>query len=251
MRTGTVGGVTNERSARPETCPAPVRRAVMLQGWHDLAYLHWRYDPADVARVLPAGLEVDTFDGSAWVGLIPFHMVDIGPPGVPAVPYLGSFAEVNVRTYVVRDGVPGVWFCSLDIDRLVPTLVARATYRLPYCWGRASHRREGAVLTTEVERWWPHRGPRASISVEIGEAFEEQSELEVFLSARWGLYSHGRGGRVRYAAVDHGRWPLRRARLLSLDESLVTAAGLPAPVGEPHVLFSDGVDVRIGRPRRA
>jgi uncharacterized protein len=223
----------------------------MVQGWYELASLHWRYDVADVARLLPAGLEVDTFDGSAWVGLIPFAMRGIGPPRVPAVPYLGSFPEINVRTYVVKDGVPAVWFMSLDINRLIPTLVARATYRLPYCWGTARHRREGDRLTVDVRRRWPHRGPSTRIDVEIGEPISEPSPLDIFLSARWGLYSHGRRGGVRYAPVDHEPWPLRAATLRSLDDSLVTAAGLPAPVGDPYVLFSEGVHVRIGLPHRA
>ncbi|MFM9070551.1 MAG: DUF2071 domain-containing protein, partial [Acidimicrobiaceae bacterium] len=81
-----------------EICPQPVRRAVMKQGWSDLAYIHFRYSVDEVARILPDGLEVDVCDGSAWVGLIPFSMRGIGVPGLPAVPYFGSFAEINVRT---------------------------------------------------------------------------------------------------------------------------------------------------------
>lgn len=234
-----------------QTCPVPVRRAVMVQGWYELASLHWRYPVADVARLLPAGLDVDTYDGSAWVGLIPFAMRGIGLPRVPAVPYLGSFPEVNVRTYVVKNGVPAVWFMSLDINRLIPTLVARATYRLPYCWGPATHRRDGDRLRVEVRRRWPHRGPATHIEVDIGEPIDEPTDLDVFLSARWGLYSHGRGGGVRYAPVDHQPWPLRSATLRALDDSLVTAAGLPVPTGDPYVLFSEGVHVRIGLPHAA
>jgi uncharacterized protein YqjF (DUF2071 family) len=223
----------------------------MVQGWYELASIHWRYDAADVARLLPAGLDVDTFDGSAWVGLIPFAMRGIGLPHGPAVPYLGSFTEVNVRTYVVKNGVPAVWFMSLDIDRLIPTLVARATYRLPYCWGSALHHRDGDRLSVEVRRRWPSRGPATHIEVDIGDTIAEPSTLDVFLSARWGLYSHGGRSGVRYAPVDHAPWPLRSATLRSLDDSLVTAAGLDAPASDPHVLFSEGVQVRIGMPRSA
>lgn len=241
--------MTSSDPLRSIECVEPVSRAVMVQGWYELASIHWRYDPAVVKALLPAGLEVDTFDGSAWVGLIPFAMRGIGLPRLPAVPYFGAFPEVNVRTYVVRDGVPGVWFFSLDINRLVPALVARVTYRLPYCWGSASHTRTGQVVTTEVRRRWPRRGPRTSIQVRVGDVIDEPAELDHFLSARWGLYSHGRGGRVRYAPVDHPRWPLQHATLERLDDTLVTAVGLPAPEGEPYVLFSSGVPVRIGVPR--
>jgi len=239
-----------------EVCPQPVRRAVMKQGWYDLAYIHFRYSVEEVAKVLPAGLEVDVCDGSAWVGLIPFSMRGIGVPGLPAVPYLGSFAEINVRTYVRHNGVPGVWFCSLDINRLLPTIVARTTYTLPYCFGRASNKRVGDELHTKVERRWP-RGDRAAntnIRLKIGEQIVAPSPLEIFLSARWGLYTTTRGGSLRYAPISHEPWKLHHAELVSLDDSLIEAAGFAKPTiannGEPQVMFSPGLPVRVGLPRR-
>lgn len=239
-----------------EICPSPVRRAIMKQGWYDLAYIHYRYSVEEVASILPAGLEVDVCDGSAWVGLIPFSMRGIGVPGLPAVPYLGSFPEVNVRTYVRRNGVPGVWFCSLDINRLLPTVVARTTYTLPYCFGRASNKRVGDELITTVERRWPRSVDAAStrIRLKIGDRISVPSPLEVFLSARWGLYTTTRGGSLRYAPISHAPWQLQRAEIVSLDDSLITAAGFLAPSlaknGEPNVMFSSGLPVRVGLPKR-
>lgn len=219
----------------------------MRQEWRDLAYLHWRYDPADVAALLPPGLDVDTFDGSAWVGLIPFSMRDIGLARGPAMPYFGSFAEVNVRTYVRVGNVPGVWFFSLDVDRLLPALVARTTYRLPYCWGgKTLHERRGDTVSTVVSRRWPERVDTSYIEVSAGERIEPD-DLAVFLSARWGLYSRAGKG-LRYAPVDHEPWPLRAAQATRWDDKLIRAAGLPAVQGEPHVMFSDGVHVRVGLP---
>jgi uncharacterized protein len=222
----------------------------MTQQWCDLAYIHWRYDPDVVQQLLPEGLEVDTYDGSAWVGLIPFSMRNIAVPGLPPVPYFGSFPEVNVRTYVRRNGVPGVWFFSLDVNRLLPAVVARTTYLLPYCWGRASNVLNGDVLSTEVQRRWP-RGAGTSIRVRVGERIAHPNEQAIFLSARWGLYSRGFGAGLRYAPVDHETWILHEATLENLDDTLVVAAGLPAPTGEPHVMFSPGVSVKIGLPQRA
>jgi len=222
----------------------------MVQQWQDLAYIHWRYPIDEIQSLLPAGVEVDSFDGSAWVGLIPFSMRNIGLPGLPAVPYFGSFPEVNVRTYVRRNGVPGVWFFSLDVNRFLPALVARVSYFLPYCWGKASNKRTDTALETEVRRAWPSRAS-TSIRVSIGDPIESPDDLSVFLSARWGLYSRGIGKGVRYAPVDHERWPLWTAKLESLNDTLLIAAGLSAPVGDPHVMFSPGVSVRIGLPRRA
>ena len=238
-----------------QDCPQPVQRAVMKQGWYDLAYIHYRYKVEEVARILPPGLEVDVCDGSAWVGLIPFSMRGIGVPGLPAVPYLGSFPEVNVRTYVRRNGIPGVWFCSLDINRLLPTIVARTTYTLPYCFGKASNKRVGDELHTSVVRRWPRGRAETKIQLKILEPIAEPSSLEVFLSARWGLYTTTRGGSLRYAPISHDRWPLQRAKIISLEDSLVVAAGFESPRteinGEPHVMFSRGVKVRVGLPRRA
>ena len=239
-----------------EVCPQPVRRAVMKQGWYDLAYIHFRYSVDEVARILPDGLEVDVCDGSAWVGLIPFSMRGIGVPGLPAVPYFGSFAEINVRTYVRRNGVPGVWFCSLDINRLLPTIVARTTYTLPYCFGRASNKRVGDELHTMVERRWPRadRAANTKIRLKIGEQIVAPSPLEIFLSARWGLYTTTRGGSLRYAPISHEPWRLQRAEIISLDDSLIEAAGFVTPTvaanGEPHVMFSSGLPVRVGLPKR-
>ena len=238
-------------------CPTPVKRAVMVQKWENLVYVHWAVDPAVVRAVLPPDLEVDTWDGKAYVGLIPFQMRGIGLPHLPPVPYLGTFPEVNVRTYVVYNGIPGVWFCSLDINRLLPTLVARSAYSLPYCFGEVHHKRRDNIVTTTVRRRWPRNNsnfasstltPSTLIEVEVGEPIFEPTDLEHFLSARWGLYSATRSGKLRYAAVDHQQWPLYRASLLHLDDQLVNAAGLGTPPSEPLVMYSPGVNVRVGLP---
>ena len=177
-------------------------------------------------------------------------MKGVGVPGLPPVPYLGSFPEINVRTYVVRNGIPGVWFFSLDVNRMLPALVARAAYRLPYCWGHASNTLHDDVLSTQVRRRWPHRGADTEITVQVGEEISEQSEFEVFLTARWGLYSRSYGRGLMYAPVDHPRWSLYRAKIIGLNDTLVRAAGLPESVGPPHCMFSPGVPVRIGVPKR-
>lgn len=238
------------------TCPRPVARPVMLQGWHDLASIHWRYDPDVVQRLLPPGFRVDTFDGSAWVGLLPFHMRRIRVPGLPPLGPLSTFPETNIRTYLVDErGRRGVWFASLDITRLLPTLVARVSYRLPYCWSSMAIDREDDVIRYRSRRRWPRPQPggaaaRSSVAVRVGAALDpaEVTDLDHFLSARWALGSTLLG--PLWAEVDHGPWPLHRATVLEVDESLLAAAGLPDPTGEPHVLWSPGVDVRIGRPTR-
>jgi uncharacterized protein YqjF (DUF2071 family) len=235
------------------SCGRPVERPVMLQGWHDLTSVHWPYDPDVVQRLLPDGLRVDTCEGSAWVGLIPFQMRRIRVPGLPALGAWSTFPETNIRSYVVdEDGRRAVWFHSLDVSRLAPAVVARVTYGLPYCWASMSITHPAPhIVGYSSARRWPRRGPASRVEVEIGESIDETElgEVERFITARWALASRF-AGRNLWADVDHEPWPLHRARLVHLDESLIEAAGLPAPVGRPVVLWSPGVDVRIGRPHR-
>lgn len=242
-------------TAAPEpivtTCPRPVDRAVMLQGWHDLASLHWPYEPAAVQALLPHDLRVDTSGGLAWVGLIPFHMHRIRPPRLPSLGAWSSFAETNVRTYVVGPyGRRAVWFLSLDVPRLAPAVVARTAYGLPYCWSRMSITHLGAdTVEYTAARRWPHRGATSRLRIRIGERVAEPDELERFVTARWALAADLLGHGL-WAEVDHDPWPLHRCELLACDDSLVQVAGLPEPAGDPLVLWSPGVEVRVGRPRR-
>jgi uncharacterized protein YqjF (DUF2071 family) len=222
----------------------------MLQGWHDLASVHWPYEPAVVQRLLPAGYEVDTHDGMAWVGLIPFLMHRVRLPALPALGPLSTFPETNIRTYIVGpDGRRGVWFASLDVTRLLPALVACGSYRLPYCWSRMSISRTGDEIEYRSRRRWPQRGPASHLRLRIGAPIPpaEVSDLDHFLTARWALGSTI-GTRLLWAEVDHEPWPLHRAEVITVSETLIGAAGLPRPSGDPHALWSPGVEVRIGRP---
>lgn len=236
----------------PASAGEPIRRPIMVQRWADVVFLHWRYEPAVVQRLLPAGVTVDVHDGSAWVALVPFRMEGLGLPRLAPLPLVGTFPEVNVRTYVHAGDRRGVWFFSLDINRLLPTVVARAVYDLPYCFGRVHHERVGDIVTSGVERRWPRAGtgPAAAVAVRGGPPLDATDPLAGFLASRWGLLSAGRRGRIRWAPINHGPWPLYRAEVLHLDEQLVAAAGLPQPQGPPHVLWSPGVDVTVGLPTR-
>ncbi len=228
--------------------PPPLNgRTVLRQQWAELAYFHWRYDVDVVQRLLPEGVTVDTFDGSAWVGLIPFEMrnVQLGP--TPPVPWLGSFIEINVRTYVVdSSGRRSVWFFSLDVPRTAIVAVARSVFALPYCWAHASHEVSGNEHRYQMERRWP-RGPgHADMRFTVGDRLPETEigDLEHFLSARWGLITNRRQ-QVLYGRVHHPRWRLCSVDDVQIDQSVIEAAGLPSPVGEPHALYSPGVDVEV------
>lgn len=226
-------------------------RTLLTQRWLDLTFLHWPVGPDLVEPLLPDGTRPDLFDGTSYVGLIAFRVFRTGVLCLPGLPYLGSFPETNVRLYSVGpDGHRGVVFRSLEASRLAPVLVARWGFRLPYVWARMRVDRDGDVLTyTSTRRWPGPRGAHARLSVRIGEPIAEPSRLELFLTARWGLHSNWHGGRLFYLPNTHPRWRLHRARLLSLDENLVAAAGLPAPGDDPvSVLYSPGLPVRFGTP---
>lgn len=232
-------------------CDVPVVRASMIHWWQQLTFIHWRYDPAVVQALLPEGLTVETYDGSAWVGLVPFYM-KVALPWGPSVPWLSRFPETNVRTYARgEDGTSGVWFFSLDASRLGAVVVARTSYRLPYFWSKMSIRRSGSTISYASSRRWPKPNAHTTAAIEIHEPFaaDELTELDHYLTARWALFSAPRGG-LRKARAFHDPWPLHRARVAHLDDTLVTAAGLPAPQGEALVHYAPSVEVRIGWPSK-
>jgi uncharacterized protein YqjF (DUF2071 family) len=227
----------------------------MYQTWSWLSFLHWPYDPAVVQRLLPNSLEVQTFQGQAWVGVTPFFLEDLRTPVAPALPWFTSFPETNVRTYVVGpDGREGLWFFSLDAARLEPVLVARSTYALPYMWSAMTVERDGSVVRYRSRRRWPGPTPATSqITVEIGARLrpQELGEFDHYLTARWQLYTT-LGPVLARSTVEHEPWLLHRATVRELDTDLVMAAGLPDPAGEPVVHWSPGVRTRISglRPIR-
>ncbi|HSU30745.1 MAG TPA: DUF2071 domain-containing protein [Bryobacteraceae bacterium] len=225
--------------------PRPVKWPVMLQGWDNLTFLHWRYQPDIIRRMLPRKLELDTFDGAAWIGLTPFIVTRTRPPGLPSLPWVSTFPEMNVRTYVCGpDGERGIWFFSLEADRLGAVIAARLGYGLPYRWARMAVRRDREYIEYTSRRHY--REGRASIAIRIGAPIQP-NEQERFLTARFRLYTR-LAGRLAFAQVEHPPWPLTSATALRLEQNVIEHSGLPSPTGNPLVHFSPGVHTRIGRP---
>jgi uncharacterized protein len=238
----------------------PLGRALHEQDWHSLAFLHWRVDPAVVAPLLPAGTRPDEVDGSTWVGLIPFRLVDATAPGLGAlgpIPGVGTFPEINVRLYSVdASGRRGVVFRSLESSSLGAVVAARILFGLPYQWARMS-------ITTEARGTISYRsvrhgdgglggrpGPSSAVDVRPTGADRSRDELTVFLTARWGLHLE-RGGRTLFIPNEHPPWEVESAELEHLDDGLLAAAGFPALADRApdSVLFSRGVHTRFGRSR--
>ena len=227
----------------------------MVHRWEQLTFLHWRFDPSAVQAVLPRSLTVETCDGTAWVGLVPFLM----RVGIPCrdrgnkVRWFARFCETNVRTYVRdKEGQSGIWFFSLDAADLPAVVTARVTYRLPYFWSAMSLDTTDRQVRYTCRRRWPGpKGASSRVSIDLAEAYEPGSltPLDHFLTARWRLFSVA-GSRHRSARAAHQPWPLYRGTATDVDDQLIAAARLPQPQGEPLVHYSPGVTVRIGRPER-
>ncbi|HWE39818.1 MAG TPA: DUF2071 domain-containing protein [Isosphaeraceae bacterium] len=237
----------------------------MRQRWAALLFLHWEVEPDALRSLLPPGLELDTFEGRAFVGLVPFTMTGVRPRPLPAVPGLSSFHEVNVRTYVhYRGQGPGVWFFSLDAANAVAVKLARWSYHLPYYHAAmtldptdrdiqaALDRGESPTIDFASERLAP--GPRpASCRVRYRPEGTPRpapsGTLEHFLIERYLLYACA-DGRLYRGRVHHPPYPVQSARVEALDETLVAAAGVARPATEPLGHFAREVRVRVYPLRR-
>jgi uncharacterized protein len=240
--------------AEPITSEAPelTGRAMMNQGWRDLTFLHWAVAPEEVASRMPPGVRPDTLDGVTYVGLIPFRMVGAGIAGGRGVPWLGSFLETNVRLYSVDDtGRRGIVFLSLDTDRAAVVVGARAAFGLPYRWARMRHRAADDVHTYDARLRRPGPRPQSHVVIRTG-ARRRSTELDDFLSARWGLHVRW-WRRTLYVPNRHQPWPVHDAEVLALDDGLMASVGLPDLAGRPpdHVAFSPGVHTEFGFPGNA
>lgn len=229
--------------------PGPV---MMNQSWRDLTFLHWAVDPEVVAHRMPPGVRPDTLDGVTYVGLIPFRMVGAGLALGPGVPYLGSFLETNVRLYSVDDtGRRGIVFLSLDANRAAVVVGARAVFGLPYRWARMGYRSSGDHHSYDARLRGPGRQAESRVVVRAG-ARRDSTELDDFVTARWGLHVRW-WGRTLYIPNRHEAWPVHDAEVLVLDDGLVASVGLPDLAARPpdHVAFSPGVHTEFGLPGNA
>ncbi|MFH5804943.1 YqjF family protein [Alienimonas sp. DA493] len=250
----------NDEIDRLALTARPAGRPAGYQSWRHLTFLHWRVEPEVVAKTLPAGLELDTHDGAAWIGLVPFLMTGVRPRWAPAVPGVSTFPETNVRTYVTRRNArgerePGVFFYSLDAAKWLAVAIARTAWRLPYFRAAMTVTRDGDRTRYETRRLWP--GPRgAGGLIEVAATgpagAAAPGTLDHFLAERYLLFTPARG-RILRGQVHHAPYPLRPARVERLSDSLVAAAGFPGlsgasqEAGRPpdHVRSSDGVDVEV------
>jgi len=215
------------------------------QQWKNLTFLHWPIPPARIRPMLPEGLELDIYDGAAWIGITPFQMTYLGAPAL-TLPYVSTFTEVNVRTYVrAADGTNGIWFFSIECSSL-PVVAALRVIGVPYFYARTRSGRRGRVIRYLSRR---PRGPAAiRVETEVGNQIQTPNRLLDLLTGRWNAYTH-RAGRLWRVPIEHQPWPLYEARARVQADGLLRANGLCATYGEPFAHFSPGVQVRLGGPQ--
>lgn len=232
----------------------PARHHVMLQRWERLLFLHWRWDAAAIQRTLPPRLTVDTFQGDAWLAIVPFFMRGIRPRFCPPVPGISDFLELNVRTYV-RDeqGRHGVWFYSLDCNQPLAVWTARTFFHLPYQharmsarpWLRSPERGSEKGIDYTCQRRGEANPSRFRYRIQAATDEANPGTLPFFLAERYLLFSQTPRG-IRCGQVNHGPYPLASVDLETWDAKPLLQAGFADPGRVPdHVIGSPGVDVRV------
>lgn len=231
-----------ETSHRP--WPLPSRPWWGRQTWHSLAFLHWRVPASALRPLIPAGLEIDEFDGTAWVAVTPFWMSGVTIRGVPPVPLLSRFPELNTRTYVTRDSRPGVWFFSLDAGSYPAVLAARALFHLPYHYARMRHRTLRGKVSYTSER--PGGPGFAATYGPTGEVFRSRpGTLEHFLTERYCLYSRNQAGALFRAEIHHVPWPLQVGAVEIERNELLSGQSIPVEGSPELVHFARRLDVLV------
>jgi len=221
--------------------------------WHDLLFMHWPVNSEGLRPYIPPTLTIETFDGTAWLGVVPFRMSRVAPPLIPPVPYLSSFPELNVRTYVIAEETPGVWFFSLDAGNLIAVELARSTFHLNYYNARMTC--QLARDTVQYSSVRTHRSaPPASFQGQYrptGPAYlSTQGTLENWLTERYCLYAANRRGIVWRSDIHHSQWPLQPAEAEIERNSMTDQIRLTLPDTNPILHFARHLEVIAWLPQR-
>ncbi len=232
-----------DNSHRP--WPVPNSPWVMRMRWRELLFAHWQVDASLLPPLLPADLELDVFDGRAYVGAVPFLMEDTSPRFTPAVPGLHAFPELNLRTYVKADGKPGVWFFSLDAGQKFAVRMARRVFHLPYFDARFEVRLGEQVEYRSTRTHWGAADAGFDATYKpAGPVYQTIfGSLEHWMTERYCLYSADASGRVYRGEIEHAPWPLQAAEAEIRVNTLGEWLGIPLAGPPDFVHYAKSIDV--------
>lgn len=238
------------RRPQPEPKPKSASRRphLMHQTWRDLLFAHWPIPVETIRPLVPYELPVDSFDGTAWVGVVPFRMTGIRLRGLPPFPFASAFPELNVRTYVTYKGKPGVYFFSLDAAHRLAVWAARTFVHLPYRYAVMPVTREGERIDYRSERRDALGRPAVFDASyrPLSEPYRsERGSLEYWLTERYCLYTLDREGNVLRGDIWHEPWLLQRAEAELRRSTMAEAAGIVLPDTAPLLHYAERQDVLI------
>jgi uncharacterized protein YqjF (DUF2071 family) len=230
---------------RPEGTP------VMEQNWENLLFLHWPIEPSVVRALVPEQLELDTFEGKAWISITPFALSGLRLFSMPPLPGMDAFDELNVRTYVHFKGMPGIYFLSLDASKLIPAFAARLFFMLPYHAAEIEFNNSGREFLFELKRA-SGKEARFMARWQVGQRLRapDLESLAFFLVERYCFFTQ-KAGVVNITRVYHHPWILDEALEVKVQSSMLQAVGLPDPTERPLAHFSQHLNVAVWAPRVA
>lgn len=241
--------LTDHTSHRPY--PLPETPWVMHQAWNDFLFMHWPVSVEQVRACVPEALPLHLRDGVCWLGVIPFHMTDVRPRGTINVPGISAFPELNVRTYVIVDGVPGVYFLSLDACHRIAVETARLTYDLPYFMADMAWERQGESLHYRSKRT-DGRGEGCELVCRYTPTgdyrYAKAGSLAAWLSERYCLFTVSSRGDIVRTDVHHLPWPMRDVHVDLERNTMAAAHGIDLPATGMVAMYSPGVDVVVWPP---
>jgi uncharacterized protein YqjF (DUF2071 family) len=219
----------------------------MGQSWERLAFLHWPVDAETLSAVLPPEVEPDQFDGSAWIGVTPFEIHSFRLRLTLPVPFISTFPEINVRTYVTSEDKPGIWFMSLDTSNWLAVLAARKAYRLPYHHASQATRKRDGWIEFASQRGNAHFAGRYRPASDVYQA--RPGTFEHFMAERYCLYTLNEREELLRGDIHHKPWPLQPAEVQIGGNSMARPYGIEL-TGAPRAHYAERVDVVFWRLTR-
>lgn len=225
---------------------------IMYQAWKELLFIHWEIEPHEIKHLIPEGLELDTFNGKAWIAVVPFMMRDIKPRYTFPVPWISYFLELNVRTYVKLNNKPGVYFLSLEASNPLAVRIARKLFYLPYMDAKMSIIKRNGYFEYYSKRTHKNE-PEAELHLKykpISDIISYQhNSIEHWLTERYCLYSANEKGHIYIGEIHHKKWELQVAECEIITNTMTLAHGIKTPETKPLLHYSKNLEVVVWYPQ--